>query len=55
MPRRKRNARKVPGGKYILDRPKVVILPKIVILPVCRSLDDGTSPGRLRAVAEWRG
>lgn len=49
MPRRKKNARKVPKGKHIRAKPKVVIL------PVCRSLDDGTSPGRLRAVAEWRG
>lgn len=28
--------------------------PKIVVLSVRRELDDGMSPGKLRAVAEWR-
>ena len=28
--------------------------PKVIILPVCRKLDDRMSPGRLVAIAEWR-
>ncbi len=27
---------------------------RIIVLPVCRALDDRMSPGRLRAIAEWR-
>lgn len=29
-------------------------IPQVVILPVCRRLDDNMSPGRLVAIAEWR-
>ena len=28
--------------------------PKAVMLPVCKELNDGISPGKLKAVAEWR-
>lgn len=43
MPRRKEKARELPRVKPIVC---VVVLPKI---------DDRMSPGRLVAVAEWRG
>ena len=31
-----------------------VDIPRAVILPVHKKLDDGVSPGRLVAIAEWR-
>ena len=50
MPRKK-NAKKVYKPRKLKNVPKV---PKVVILPICKSIDDGISPGKLRAVAEWR-
>ncbi|QUH21104.1 hypothetical protein [Alkaliphilus sp. B6464] len=50
MPRRKKNAQRV----YKPRKLKNVSRPKVVILPVCKSIDDGISPGKLKAVAEWR-
>lgn len=47
MPRKK-NAKKVYKPRKLKNAPR------IVILPVCKSIDDGISPGKLRAVAEWR-
>ena len=51
MPRRKKNAQKVYKSRKLKNVTKA---PKVIILPVCRSIDDGVSPGKLRAVAEWR-
>lgn len=44
------NARQRWRRRRTYVRPNV----RIVILPVCRKLDDGMSPGRLVAIAEWR-
>ncbi len=47
MPRKKKNARTVPKRKRIRKRPQSIVLP-------LHGQDDGVSPGRLMAVAEWR-
>ncbi|MBU5677885.1 hypothetical protein KQI88_15815 [Alkaliphilus sp. MSJ-5] len=48
MPRRKKNARKVYRPRKFKN------VPRAVILPLHRHKDDGISPGRLVAIAEWR-
>lgn len=50
MPRRKKNAQKV----YKPRKTKVKVNYKVITLPVSKYQDDGISPGRLVAIAEWR-
>ena len=51
MARNPKNARRKPYRRKTRVRPNT----RIVVLPVCKKLDDGISPGKLVAVAEWRG
>ncbi|HZK58079.1 MAG TPA: hypothetical protein VFD17_07195 [Clostridia bacterium] len=50
MPRKHKNAQRKPWRRRTRAQPNV----RIVILPLCKKLDDGMSPGRLVAVAEYR-
>lgn len=48
MPRRKKRGRKVYKPR------KLKVDPNIIVIPLYKVKDDGISPGKLRAVAEWR-
>ncbi len=48
MPRKKENARKITRPRRLRR------IPKAVVVPWWMWRDDGVSPGRLRAVGDWR-
>ncbi|HZX21294.1 MAG TPA: hypothetical protein VFF25_02770 [Clostridia bacterium] len=50
MARRHKNARPKPYRRRTRVKPN----PRVVLIPTHKKQDDGMSPGRLVAIAEWR-